>query len=112
MTLCDMPEVKYPIVIRPDRFSDGSFGYIAEHPDLPGCVAWAATQTEARRLLNDARRVYLADLQRDGVDAPQPSNRRPEVTEWQGLRPTPPFAQPEWKTTGQVETLLAKTVAA
>ena len=83
----------YPVVIRPDFCTDGSFCYIAEHPDLPGCVAYAPTQSEARRLLDKARDAYLASLTKDGVAPPPPSSRAPLITEWQGIRPmmTPAF---------------------
>jgi predicted RNase H-like HicB family nuclease len=43
-------------------------------PDLPGCVASAATLEEARTLAGEALAIRLADMQRDGDLIPEPSS--------------------------------------
>ena len=29
----------YSAVVRPDMFTDGTPWFVAEHPDLPGCIS-------------------------------------------------------------------------
>ena len=43
--------MRYPIEV---FWSDEDAGFIAEVPDLPGCNAWGATQTEAASEVRDA----------------------------------------------------------
>ena len=54
-----MSELKYPISIRPLTSEEGS-GYLAEFPDLPGCIADGETVEEALYEAEDALQVWLA----------------------------------------------------
>ncbi len=79
--MTDSPE--YPVVVYPDHCTDGSFCYVATHPDLPGCAAHGDTIPEARALLGDARVAYLAAVAADGKDAPAPSETAPSEITWE-----------------------------
>jgi len=68
---------QYPVVVYPDRCTDGTFCYVAMHPDLPGCATHADEATEARALLSGAREAYLKALAADGIPAPKPSDSLP-----------------------------------
>ena len=55
-------------------FQDLDMDFSATFPDLPGCVAAAATLEEARTLAGEALASRLADMQRDGDPIPEPSS--------------------------------------
>ena len=48
--------------------------YSAYVPDLPGCVATAATVEEVEREIRDAIRFHIAGLREDGLPVPQPTS--------------------------------------
>ena len=52
--------------------AENSFG--AYVPDLPGCVAVAATREELVPLIKDAIAFHLEGLQQDGQAVPAPSS--------------------------------------
>jgi len=62
----------YRIDLLPDQYPDGRKCVVASHPDLPGCIVYADTDTEAVRQLEVARNAYLASLIRHGEDIPLP----------------------------------------
>ena len=43
-------------------------------PDLPGCVATGATQTEVEERMRDAIRMHLDGMREDGLPIPEPSS--------------------------------------
>lgn len=45
-------------------------GYVATVPTLPGCMTQAETFEEARELIRDAIKAYLAVLKEDGDEIP------------------------------------------
>jgi predicted RNase H-like HicB family nuclease len=57
--------MKYLVVIEE---SDSGFG--AYVPDLPGCIAAAATRDEVTRLIHDAIEFHLDGLRQDGLPIP------------------------------------------
>jgi predicted RNase H-like HicB family nuclease len=61
---------RYAIVLE-----DAGPNWAAYVPDLPGCVATAATAEEAGRLIREAIEVHLEGLAEDGLPAPEPSSR-------------------------------------
>lgn len=95
MTAPDPFQIAYPMLIRPDRCTDDSFCYLAEHPDLPGCAAHGDTIKEAKELLAQARVAYLKHVIAKGEPLPIPSRYRP--SEWLVANPTPPAAS-NWTT--------------
>lgn len=62
--------MRYAIVIEK---ADGN--YSAYVPDLPGCVATAASIAEAEKLIREAIEFHLSGLREDGHPIPQPSSR-------------------------------------
>lgn len=61
--------------------TDGSYVYVARHPELPGCMAHGDTPEEAVTNLAEARELYVTELERRGVTIPAPSNRVSSI-EW------------------------------
>jgi len=61
----------YVIII--ERGADGS--YSAYVPDLPGCVATAASVAEAEKLIREAIEFHLTGLRDEGQPIPEPSSR-------------------------------------
>ena len=59
--------MRYGVIIEPT--GDGFSGYV---PDLPGCVAAAATVGETRELLTEAVRLHVEALRASGEDVPAP----------------------------------------
>ncbi|MCA9912544.1 MAG: type II toxin-antitoxin system HicB family antitoxin [Anaerolineae bacterium] len=52
--------------------TDGEEGYVAFHPQLPGCISQGDTSEEAIENLADARVLYIETLLQDGLSVPQP----------------------------------------
>lgn len=59
----------YPVVIRKMSKAEGG-GYLAEFPDLPGCMADGETPEEAYRESMDALASYLASIKKHGDPMP------------------------------------------
>jgi predicted RNase H-like HicB family nuclease len=57
----------------------GATSYGAWVPDLPGCVAAAATAVEVEALIKEAIEFHLEGLREGGLDVPEPSSRVIEV---------------------------------
>ena len=64
--------VKYPVMIRSLSKGEGG-GYLAEVPDLPGCMADGETPEEAFREAQDAIASYLASVAKHGDTIPKPA---------------------------------------
>jgi len=60
--------LRYSIELTPDP--DG--GYVAENPDLSGCVAQGETPDEAVAALEKARRLWIKVRLEDGLPVPEP----------------------------------------
>lgn len=59
---------RYAIVVE-----DAGANLAAYVPDLPGCVATAATRPELERRIREAIELHLEGMAEDGVPAPEPS---------------------------------------
>jgi predicted RNase H-like HicB family nuclease len=59
---------KYAVV-----FERSQTGYGAHVPDLPGCVAAAATLEEAEKLIREAIELHLDGMREDGDAIPAPT---------------------------------------
>lgn len=60
---------RYAVIIE-----KGPTGYGAYVPDLPGCVAAAETETEARRLIEEAIDFHIEGLRLAGEVIPEPNS--------------------------------------
>jgi len=61
--------MRYAVVIE-----QGETGFGAYVPDLPGCVAAAATRDEVIRLIQDAVEFHIEGLKEDGEPIPVPAS--------------------------------------
>lgn len=59
---------RYAIVVE-----DVGTNLAAYVPDLPGCVATAATRRELERRIRGAIKMHLEGMAEDGIEVPQPS---------------------------------------
>ncbi len=62
--------MKYLVVIEPT-----ATGFSAYLPDLPGCVATGATETEVAREMQEAMAFHVEGLRLEGYPEPEPSTR-------------------------------------
>ncbi len=67
-----MSKLKYPVTIRPLSKEEGG-GYLAEFPDLPGCVADGADVKSALQEAEDALRSWLKTAKKAGDVIPEPT---------------------------------------
>ncbi|MGB6976079.1 MAG: type II toxin-antitoxin system HicB family antitoxin [Gammaproteobacteria bacterium] len=74
-----MSDLKYPISIRPLSSKEGG-GYLAEFPDLPGCMADGKTVEGALHEAEDALQAWLAVAKGFGDPIPAPS----AITQYSG----------------------------
>jgi predicted RNase H-like HicB family nuclease len=65
-------ESEYTVTVRPNPAADGG-GFVAEVPDLPGCMSDGETREEAARYAADAISEWLAEARRLGREVPAPS---------------------------------------
>ena len=61
--------MKYAVIIE-----KGENGYGAYVPDLPGCIAAAATRKEVRKLIHEAIEFHIEGLREDGEPVPKPAS--------------------------------------
>jgi predicted RNase H-like HicB family nuclease len=61
--------MRYAIVI--EKAANNYSVYI---PDLPGCVATAATVEAAEKVIREAIRFHIDGLKEDGLPVPQPTS--------------------------------------
>jgi len=64
---------RYEIIICWSREDDA---YIAEVPELPGCMAHGASDKDALDHIHQAMELWLASVREDGVAIPKPHERR------------------------------------
>jgi predicted RNase H-like HicB family nuclease len=67
--------MKYLVVIE-----ESETGFGAYVPDLPGCIAAAASRHEVTQLIHEAIEFHLDGLAEEGLPIP-PSHSSPEVVE-------------------------------
>ncbi len=63
--------MRYTAVIE-ERISRGKRNFSAYVPDVPGCIAAAATREEVERLISEGLVLHLRGLQEDGLPIPEP----------------------------------------
>ncbi len=65
--------IKYEVII---YWTDEDQAFIAEVPELPGCAAHGATQTEALANAQDAIQLWIETAKEFGDPIPEPKGRR------------------------------------
>lgn len=78
----------YSIQLTEEQRPDGSSIWTAEHPDLPGCNASGADESEAVRNLDRARDAWMATAAHIGVSIP-PGHDTDSVYQVKMSRPWP-----------------------
>lgn len=68
----EVPQYFYRV--RLDMSTDDAPLYVADHPELPGCMAHGATASEALLNLADARQLYITDLRERSLPIPPPES--------------------------------------
>jgi len=64
---------RYEIIIYWSKEDDA---FIAEAPELPGCMAHGANDSEALENIHQAMALWLSSAREDGVAVPEPRERR------------------------------------
>ncbi len=64
---------KYEIII---YWSDEDQVYVAEAPELPGCMAHGETEDQALKNVKDAIRLWIDTAREFGDPVPEPKGRR------------------------------------
>lgn len=67
--------VPYAENVYPSTYTDGRPCYVAEIPDLPGCVGYGDTADDAAASLSQARKAYIAHHHERNIPVPPPSSR-------------------------------------
>ncbi|MDT0632042.1 type II toxin-antitoxin system HicB family antitoxin [Rubrivirga litoralis] len=67
------PDLRYELII---YWSDEDAAFIAEVPELPGCLSDGESYTEAVENVEDAIRAWIETAQELGRDVPEPKGRR------------------------------------
>ena len=67
-----MNESKYEVILYWDKVDEI---FVAEVPELPGCMAHGGTKAEAIKNAEDAINLWLETAQEDGVAIPEPRGR-------------------------------------
>ncbi len=65
---------KYEIIL---YWSDEDRAFVAEVPELPGCMAHGDTQEAALRNINEAMQLWIDTAREFGDPVPQPKGERP-----------------------------------
>ena len=67
-----MTESRYEVIVYWDK-CDGIF--VAEVPELPGCMAHGESKTDAVRNAESAIELWIETAREDGVAVPEPKGR-------------------------------------
>jgi len=62
--------MRYAVVI--EKAEENYSAYV---PDLPGCIATAATVADAQRAIREAIELHLSGMREDGIPFPAPSSQ-------------------------------------
>ena len=95
----------YPALISYDQ---DDAAYIAEFPDLPGCLTAGGTAEEAAAMAKEALTGYLLSIMERGMDVPQPSKVRGATM----IEPDPSVAFALWLRYARARSGLTLTEAA
>lgn len=64
----------YRVEFSPETLDDGSEGVLAEHPEMPGCMASGRTRAGAQAALARERHVFIYSLLEAGKPVPEPGD--------------------------------------
>ena len=69
MTLAEHLKIEYPLRVVPDPTG----GYVADYPDLPGCITVGETLEEIAFMAVDARETWMTGAYNNGIEIPMPN---------------------------------------
>jgi predicted RNase H-like HicB family nuclease len=72
MNTLKMNESRYEIIVYWDKEDEI---FVAEAPELPGCMAHGPTRTEAVKAAEEAISLWLATAREDGLAIPEPRGK-------------------------------------
>jgi antitoxin HicB len=72
MTTEDYLALPYRVTLIPDSDEDGRAGWVAEIPDLPGCISQGDTPADAVERVRDAMAGWISVALGDGREIPPP----------------------------------------
>lgn len=67
-------EMAYRMRVYPIDADTDEMEWVAEFPDLPGCVGAGKTPEEAVAMAIDAKKAWIEVAQEDGMEIPEPTN--------------------------------------
>lgn len=70
----DAPDLRYEIVL---YWSSEDHAFLAEVPELPGCMSDGETYAEAVANAEDAMRTWIETARELGREIPEPKSRHP-----------------------------------
>lgn len=70
----ELVRVPYRIKLYPLGEENDQIEWVAEIPDLPGCIGCGDTPEEALLMVEDAKRSWLESALADGISVPEPKN--------------------------------------
>jgi len=81
--LTELMRRQYKVVLRPLPDQDGG-GWLAEIPELLGCISDGNTKDEALRNVEDAKLEWFDYALKKGVSIPQPGDYESEMLSYSG----------------------------
>lgn len=67
-----MNEFKYEVIVYWDKKDEI---FVADVPELPGCLAHGSTKTEAIQNAEEAISLWIQTAREDGISVPEPRGR-------------------------------------
>ena len=73
MSASNYIDLPYRIEIEPAQLEDGSWVYMASHPEVAGAMSQGSTPEDGVRLLREARQLVIERHLEHGLDVPLPA---------------------------------------
>lgn len=70
----ELAKLPYTIELLRDKTTDGEYIYLAQNPELEGCMAQGLTEEEALKNLDEVRVEHIEHLLEHHLDVPYPSH--------------------------------------
>jgi antitoxin HicB len=84
MTTDDYLALPYRVALTPDRDEDGRVGWVAEIPDLPGCISQGDTPDDTVERVRDAMVGWISVALEDGREIPLPRDENTDDRAYSG----------------------------
>jgi antitoxin HicB len=84
MTTDDYLTLPYRVTLTPDSDEEGRVGWVAEIPDLPGCISQGDTPDDAVDRVRDAMAGWVSVALEDGREIPLPRDEDADDRSYSG----------------------------